>query len=114
MPPCPVQFHRVRPLLKVEAFASPCFELREPFDAQHGLSLLPEPTPDDIFLDFEGDHFAESGVREYLLGYLTSGPGDGLVYTALWARTLEEERAAFERFIDVATEIRERNPSDHR
>ena len=108
---------RVREQARVQQVAreraSPYFELREPFDAQHGLSLLPEPTPDDIFLDFEGDHFAESGVREYLLGYLARGPGDGLVYTPLWARTLEEERAAFERFIDVATEIRERNPGAH-
>ena len=93
--------------------ASPYFELKEPFDAQHGLSLLPEPTPDDIFLDFEGDHFAESGVREYLLGYVTRGPDDNPVYTALWARTLEEECAAFERFIDVATETRGRNPAAH-
>ena len=91
---------RVREQARVQEVArqraAPYFELREPFDAQHGLSFLPEPTPDDIFLDFEGDHFAESGVREYLLGYLTRGPGDELVYTAFWARTLEEERVAFE------------------
>ena len=108
---------RVREQARVQEVArqraAPYFELREPFAAQHGLSLLPEPTPDDIFLDFEGDHFAETGVREYLLGYVTRGPNDEPVYTALWARTLEEERAAFERFIDVATEIRRRNPGAH-
>ena len=108
---------RVREQARVQEVAreraSPYFELREPFDAQHGLSLLPEPTPDDIFLDLEGDHFAESGVREYLLGYVTSGPGGEPVYTALWARTLEEERAAFERFIDTAIEMRARNPGAH-
>ena len=89
------------------------FEFKEPFDAGHGLSLLPEPTPDDIFLDFEGDHFAESGVGEYLLGYVTRAPEGSAGYTAIWARTLEEERAAFERFIDLATEIRTRNPRAH-
>ena len=108
---------RVREQARVQEIAreraSPYFELREPFDAQHGLSLLPEPTPDDIFLDFEGDHFAESGVREYLLGYVTRGPDDNPVYTALWAPTLEEECAAFEQFIDVATEIRGRSPGAH-
>ena len=93
--------------------AAPHYELKEPFDAQHGLSLLPVPTPDDIFLDFEGDHFAETGVREYLLGYVTTGPGGEPVYTALWARTLEEERRAFERFIDAATDIRRHNPGAH-
>ena len=89
------------------------FELKEPFDADHGLSLLPEPTSDDIFLDFEGDHFAESGVGEYLLGYVTRAPEGSAGYTAIWARTPEEERAAFERFIDLATEIRTRNSQAH-
>ena len=91
----------------------PRFEFREPFDAEHGLSLLPDPSPDDIFLDFEGDHFAESGVQEYLLGYATREPEGDARYTALWARTLEEERAAFERFIDLAAETRRRNPRAH-
>ena len=92
---------------------APCFELKEPFDAEHGLSLIPEPSPHDIFLDFEGDHFAESGVQEYLLGYATRGPEGDTRYTALWARTHEEERAAFERFIDLATETRSRDPRAH-
>jgi uncharacterized protein len=83
-------------------------ELKEPFGAEHGLALLPEPTPDDIFLDFEGNHFAEQGVQEYLAGYVTRG-----VYTALWARTPEQEKRAFERFMDLATETRARNPAAH-
>ena len=92
---------------------APVHEFKEPFDAEHGLALLPEPTPDDIFLDFEGDHFAEEGVREYLLGYVTRGPSGESVYTALWATTREEERAAFERFMDLATATRARNPKAH-
>ena len=92
---------------------SHCHELKQPFDAKHGFALLPEPTPDDIFLDFEGDHFAEEGVGEYLLGYVTHGSDGTLVYTPLWARTLAEERAAFERFMDLATQTRARNPGAH-
>ena len=88
-------------------------ELIEPFDAKHGLALLPEPTPDDIFLDFEGDHFAEDGVQEYLLGYVTSGLDGKPVYTPLWAKTLADERTAFERFMDLAAEIRARNSEAH-
>ena len=88
-------------------------ELIEPFDAEHGLALLPEPTPDDIFLDFEGDHFAEESVHEYLLGYVTSGPDGEPVYTPLWAKTREDERAAFERFMDLAAAVRARNPAAH-
>ena len=91
----------------------PYFELRQPVDAAHGLASLPEPTPDDVFLDFEGDHFAESGVREYLLGYVTGAPEGPPGYTAIRARTLAEERAAFERFMDLATAIRARNPRAH-
>ena len=91
----------------------PAFRLREPLDAGHGLARLPAPTPDDIFLDFEGDHFAESGVREYLLGYVTQAPEGPAGYTALRARTRAEEGAAFERFMDLATRIRARNPGAH-
>lgn len=89
------------------------YELKEPFDAEHGLALLPEPTPDDIFLDFEGNHFAEHGVQEYLTGSLARDDNDRFVYTALWATTFEEERQAFERFMDVATAARKRNPGAH-
>lgn len=89
------------------------FELKEPLDAEHGLALLPEPTPDDIFLDFEGNHFAEHGVQEYLTGYLARDDKDRFVYTALWATTLEEERQAFEHFMDAATAARKRNPGAH-
>ena len=92
---------------------APYYELKAPVDADHGLALLPEPTPDDIFLDVEGSHFADTGVQEYLIGYVASGPGDGAGYTALWARGHEEERAAFEQFIDVAIEVRRRNPRAH-
>lgn len=89
-------------------------QLHKPIDGDHGLSLLPEPTPDDIFLDFEGDHFAEDGVNEYLTGYLTCRPGEELPkYTALWASNLHEERVAFEAFVDFAIETRRRNPGAH-
>src|SRR5690606_20396741 len=79
----------------------------------HGLARLPEPTPDDIFLDFEGNHFAEEGVQEYLTGFIARGPDGKRGYTPLWARTLAEERQAFERFMDIATETRTRNPAAH-
>ena len=88
-------------------------ELLEPFNEEHGLALLPEPTLDDIFLDFEGNHFAEGGVQEYLTGFVARSSNDEPGYTALWARTLKEERQAFEQFIDIAIETRRRNPNAH-
>lgn len=104
---------QARVQLRGRVLDGPYHELEQPFDAEHGLARLPEPTPDDIFLDFEGDHFAEHGVQEYLLGYVMRGSDGRPVYTALWARTLAEERAAFERFMDLATEVRKRNPGAH-
>ncbi|MCE3285956.1 MAG: nuclease, partial [Steroidobacteraceae bacterium] len=91
----------------------PYHELKAPFDAEHGLARLPEPTPDDIFLDFEGNHFTEHGVQEYLLGYVMRDAQGRYAYTALWATTLAGERAAFERFMDLATQTRARNPAAH-
>lgn len=92
---------------------APVYQLIEPIAPEHGLALLPEPTADDIFLDFEGNHFAEQGVREYLTGFLHCGPTGDLEYVGLWAGTLTEERQAFERFIDTAIQIRARNPGAH-
>lgn len=91
----------------------PYYELKEPFDAEHGLALLPAPTPDDIFLDFEGNHFAEGGVQEYLTGYVVSDKEGRNRYTALWAFNLKEEQAAYEQLIDYATATRRRNPAAH-
>ncbi len=91
----------------------PFHELKEPFDAEHGFALLPEPAPSDVFLDFEGDHFAEGGVQEYLLGYLMADAGGQPGYTRLWAATPEQERSNFETFIDLVTEIRRNEPGAH-
>ena len=91
----------------------PYHELKQPLDHDHGLALLPAPTGDDIFLDLEGNHFADEGVREYLFGYLAAAPRGTAAYTAHWATTLAQERTAFERFIDLALATRRRNPGAH-
>ncbi len=91
----------------------PYHRLKEPLDDEHGFALLPEPTPDDIFLDFEGSHFAEDGVQEYLTGYVTKDTDGNFMYTPLWATTLEEEKHAFEQFIDHATAVHVKNPQAH-
>lgn len=87
--------------------------LRLPIDDEHGFRHLPAPTPDDIFLDFEGSHFAEAGVQEYLTGYVTVDAAGRYVYTALWADDLAQEQANFEAFIDLAIETIDRNPNAH-
>ena len=62
---------------------APYYELKEPLDEEHCLALLPEPTAEDIFLDFEGNHFGEQGVQEYVTGYVTSEPDGKDVYTPI-------------------------------
>ena len=91
----------------------PHHEIKKPFDAEHGLALLPVPSPNDIFLDFEGDRFADTGVQEYLLGYVMADDTGQVQYTALWAATPEEERKNFQEFVDLAIATRRRDPNAH-
>jgi predicted RecB family nuclease len=72
--------------------------------AGFGLSRLPEPSPGDIFFDFEGDPFVGDGGLEFLFGYLYLDHEGKQSYTGDWASDRREERAAFERFVDFITE----------
>jgi predicted RecB family nuclease len=69
-----------------------------------GLSRLPEPSAGDIFFDFEGDPFVGDGGLELLFGYLYREADGSRRYVGDWASTRQEERVAFERFIDFVTE----------
>jgi predicted RecB family nuclease len=62
-----------------------------------GFTLLPDPSPGDLFFDFEGNPFWDSeGSLEYLWGILDAEGG----FDPMFASTRDEERAAFERFVD--------------
>lgn len=73
----------------------PVFECL-PVSSGEGLSVLPEPSPSDIFLDLEGARFAREGGREFLFGVLT-----GAEYLAWWASDDAQERVAFEAVVDL-------------
>jgi uncharacterized protein len=74
-----------------------------------GLCRLPEPTPGDLFLDFEGDPFAAGGEREYLFGVVdTAG-----VYHKRWALTVQEEKDAFEWLMDLIANAVRLHPGMH-
>ncbi len=88
-------------------------DIKQPFDAEHGFQRLPPPTSDDIYLDFEGSHFTENGVQEYLTGYVTLNEDATYQYIGLWADTLAQEQANFEAFIDTAMAVRAQNPAAH-
>jgi uncharacterized protein len=72
--------------------------------AGFGLSRLPDPSPGDIFFDFEGDPFVRDGGLEFLFGYLYPDADSAERYVGDWASNRQEERAAFERFIDFVSE----------
>ena len=84
-----------------------------PFEPGYGLSHLPEPNEGDIFLDFEGDPFVGEKGLEYLLGYHFVGQDGALNYQSHWAVTREQEKAAFEAFIDFVMARREQYPGLH-
>jgi uncharacterized protein len=103
---------------------SPKVELL-PVEREFGLSRLPEPRPGDLFLDLEGDPFAEpgegptelwsaaSGGLEYLFGLAVAGPDASFIYRARWAVTDGTEREAFETVMDEIMAALDRDPSIH-
>jgi uncharacterized protein len=65
-----------------------------------GLACLPEPSGGDVFFDLEGDPFVGEGGLEYLFGYAYATPDGSIVHTDDWSFSRDDEKAAFERFID--------------
>jgi uncharacterized protein len=84
-----------------------------PVEPGFGLAALPAPSSADIYLDFEGDSFVGEHGQEYLLGYAYQGADGALEYVALWVLTREDEKLAFESFIDFVMERWEANPDLH-
>jgi len=69
-----------------------------PSTAGKGLALLPPPSPEDIFFDMEGYPHTEGGL-EYLFG-VTYEADQQVVFQDWWAHNRNEEKIAFEQFID--------------
>ena len=78
-----------------------------------GLAYLPEPSPGDVFLDFEGDPFVGEGGLEFLFGYAFRDESGSQRYTADWVLSRAEEKAAFERFVDFVIGRLEEFPDLH-
>lgn len=84
-----------------------------PIEPEQGLAALPEPSPLDVFLDLEGDRLAEHGGFDYLFGYALLDESGKRHYEAVWALSAADEKAAFERLIDLVIERRARDPGMH-
>ena len=79
---------------------------------EHGLSLLPEPSPGDVFFDLEGDPFVGLSGREYLFG-AAFPEADQPQYECRWALTAAKEREAFTWFVDLVMARWAQYPSMH-
>ncbi len=103
---------QARVQLEARECGKPVYELL-PLQPGLGLGALPAPSKGDIFLDFEGDSYVGQAGLEYLLGYVFVNESGAPEYVAHWALDAEQEKAAFERFIDFAIARRERYPDLH-
>jgi len=93
--------------------------LDESITGGRGLTLLPEPSPGDVFFDMEGDPYYAIGTGlEYLFGAVTADDGK---FHAFWGCDQSDqptddraaEKRAFEQFVDFIVERRRRYPSLH-
>jgi uncharacterized protein len=82
-----------------------------PVEPGRGLAALPAPSAGDLFFDMESDPFVGRGL-EYLFG-VAEVSATGPVYRALWAHDLAAEKQAFESFVDLVIERRQRHPDLH-
>jgi predicted RecB family nuclease len=91
------------------------YELFVPPEINRGLCALPQPSPGDVFLDFEGDAFAFDQGLEYLFGVLTlcTENNTAPTYASTWALNRADEKVAFERFIAAVCERRREYPDMH-
>ena len=86
-----------------------------PIDPERGLASLPPPSPGDLFFDIEGDPYAFDDGLDYLFGVLETDD----TFHAIWSRddanefSLDGERRAFERLIDLIVERLEADPAMH-
>ena len=82
-------------------------------NADHGFCLLPEPSAGDIFFDLESDPFVDHGGREYLFGIVVADGSGTPVYDCRWAMDGENEKRAFEWFVDLVMDRWSKNPRTH-
>ena len=109
-------YERVREQARVQVEGrtqnQPIFETLE-LAPNRGLSVLPEPSPGDMFFDFEGDPFVGEGGLDYLFGHVVSDADGGHRHAALWALTRADEKDSFERFVDGVMERWAQYPDMH-
>lgn len=77
-----------------------------------GFLKLPAPDKADLFFDIESARHAPGGGLEYLLGYV-HGDADKPEFDHLWGLNRQDEKTAFEAFIDLAIQRLDTSPGMH-
>ncbi len=89
----------------------PAYELLR-HDPGLGFELLPRSAAGDVFFDMEGDPIFEPGRSlEYLFGCWM--PDEETPFRAFWGLDRNDEKRAFETFVDFIVERRRRYPEMH-
>jgi predicted RecB family nuclease len=84
-----------------------------PLDERTGFRLLPQPSEGDVFFDMEGDpYFEPRRGLEYLFGFMTVD-GPEARFEACQALDRQQEKEAFEHFVDYLRERLTRWPDLH-
>jgi predicted RecB family nuclease len=97
--------------LDQRATGVPSYRLLEP-RPNAGFALLPEPDDADVYFDMEGDPLYEPGTGlEYLFGTYVHGAQPA--YREWWGETREQEKVAFEAFVDWLVRHRNDHPRAH-
>ncbi len=78
-----------------------------------GFCRLPAPSPEDMFVDLEGDPFVGSCGQEYLFGFVARAEGQSLTYEKRWALTPEQEKIGFEWLVDEIIRRWKKDPAMH-
>ena len=116
----PAMFARLRDQARIQlASASrdddrPAFEVRPQSQQAKGLAMLPAPDPGDIWFDMEGFPDPVTGEKlEYLFGACYRDEAGALKFADWWAHTPQDEKTAFDGFVQWVQQRRERYPDLH-
>nr|WP_314488036.1 TM0106 family RecB-like putative nuclease [uncultured Pseudomonas sp.] len=103
--------HQARLQFQGRSSEAPLFELLPMLSERRGFYRMPYAVEGDLFFDMEGNPLEEGGL-EYLFG-LYIDEGGQQIFKPFWAHTRDEEKLAFEQFIDWVIGHLKRYPDAH-
>jgi predicted RecB family nuclease len=103
--------HQARLQFQGRSSDVPLFELLPVAGERRGFHRMPKAVEGDLFFDMEGNPLEEGGL-EYLFG-LYIDEGGQQTFKPIWAHSRDEEKIAFEQFIDWVIAHLKRYPDAH-